>query len=106
MRLFHQKLPYQVNAAFGAVIAWLGIGTVSYHFIEGWNWIQSLYFSTVTLTTIGYGDLHPTTDFSRLFTVFYIIFGVVTVIGAVSVIGAWRVDRKADRRSGHNGRLL
>lgn len=99
----------QVSAAFGAVVAWLAIGTFAYHELEGWNYIQSLYFSTVTLTTIGYGDLHPTSDISRLFTVFYIIFGVFTVIGAVGIIGAWRVEMRAKRREGrkeHKGRLL
>jgi len=34
----------------------IGLGTVIYHFVEGWSWLDSLYFSVITLTTIGYGD--------------------------------------------------
>lgn len=52
------------------------IGTVTYHFLEGWSVIDSLYFSVVTLTTIGYGDFAPKTDGGKLFTVLYIIVGI------------------------------
>jgi len=36
-------------------------GTFIYHKLEGWSWIDSLYFTTVTMATVGYGDMHPTT---------------------------------------------
>lgn len=48
-------------------------GTVVYHLLEDWSWVDSLYFSVVTLTTVGYGDLSPTTDLSKLFTVVYLV---------------------------------
>ena len=35
-------------------------GTIFYWRAEDWTIVQALYFSVVTLTTIGYGDLHPT----------------------------------------------
>ena len=60
----------------------LGFGTVVYHILEDWGWIDSFYFSAVALTTVGFGDLSPSTDVSKLFTVFYIFSGV-------SLIGAW-----------------
>jgi voltage-gated potassium channel len=69
-------------AAFLALM----IGTVFYHFVEGWGWIDTFYFSTVTLATIGYGDLAPVTTFGRLFTVFYALFGLGIVATFVSVL--------------------
>ena len=33
----------------------IAVGTVFYHYIEGWSWIDAAYFSVITLTTIGYG---------------------------------------------------
>ncbi len=46
-------------------------GCIYYYHAEGWEPIESMYFMTVTITTVGYGDFHPTTDSSRLFTMFY-----------------------------------
>ncbi len=46
-------------------------GCIYYYHAEGWAPIESMYFMTVTITTVGYGDFHPTTDASRLFTMFY-----------------------------------
>ena len=63
-------------------LAALGMGTVVYHILEDWTWVDSFYFSTVTLTTVGFGDLSPSTDISKLFTVFYILSGV-SLIGAL-----------------------
>lgn len=85
---------YQVSTAATTILAWLLVGTVSYHALEDWTWIQSLYFSAVTLTTIGYGDFHPTTDESRLFTVFYIFFGVFAVLSAITIVGSWHMQRR------------
>ena len=75
------------------MIIFLIIGTYSYHILEGWDYIDSLYFSTVTLTTIGYGDLYPTNNASKLFTVFFILSGVGILLFALTVISS-NIDKK------------
>jgi len=57
-------------------VLFLSGGTFYYAAEEDWSYTDSFYFSTITLTTIGYGDLHPTTDHSKIFTSIYTIFGV------------------------------
>jgi len=64
----------------------LAVGTLFYHFAEGWTWLDSLYFSIITLTTIGYGDLVPTTPLTKLFTIIYIFIGLGIIFGFVMQI--------------------
>tara|TARA_B100000925_G_scaffold87899_1_gene63355 strand:+ start:5227 stop:5520 length:294 start_codon:yes stop_codon:yes gene_type:complete len=59
----------------------IALGTVVYHHIEGWSWLDSLYFSVITLTTIGYGDFSPQTDLGKIFTLLYIVVGVALILG-------------------------
>jgi hypothetical protein len=77
-----------VTFAVGTV----AVGTVAYMAIEGWTAVDALYFSVVTLATVGFGDLHPTTDVGKLFTVAYILFGIGILAGFASELTK---DRRA-----------
>lgn len=95
------QLGKPVLAAGSTILIFLGIGTVVYHTLEKWSWIECLYFSTYSLTTVGYGDFTPTSDASRLFTVFYLLTGVGAVVASLGVIGARYLeirDRKIKER--------
>ena len=70
------------------------IGTLSYHYIEGWSWVDAAYFSVITLTTIGYGDFSPQTTFGKIFTIFYILIGVGVVLGFINTIYLHYKNRK------------
>lgn len=56
------------------------IGTILYHWLEGWNWLDSFYFVITTLATIGYGDLSPTKPITKLITIFYAINGIAILL--------------------------
>jgi len=64
----------------------LGFGSIVYHHIEGWSWVDSIYFSVITLTTIGYGDFSPQTDAGKLFTIFYIIIGIGIILSFINTV--------------------
>ena len=64
----------------------LAIGTIAYRYLEDWSWLDSLYFSVITLTTIGYGDFSPKTTLGKLFTMGYIIIGVSLILGFVNTL--------------------
>jgi len=67
-------------------LAILGLGTVVYRYLEGWTWIDSLYFSVITLTTVGYGDFSPVTDAGKLFTIFYILVGIGILLSFIEAV--------------------
>ena len=64
-------------------------GTVGYMILEKWSFVDALYFSTVTLTTIGYGDLYPTTIAAKIFTIVFIILGVAMMLNALTFLGGY-----------------
>jgi hypothetical protein len=62
------------------VFYWAGAmllaGVLVYHWLEGWSYLDALYFTVVSLATVGYGDLTPTTPFTKVFTIIYLINGI------------------------------
>ncbi|GMQ84900.1 MAG: potassium channel family protein [Acidimicrobiia bacterium] len=76
----------------------LAIGTVVFHYLEDWSWVDSLYFSVVAVTTVGFGDLAPTTDAAKLFTVAYILAGI-------SILGLFLNQRMRRTQFRHRARV-
>jgi multisubunit Na+/H+ antiporter MnhF subunit len=80
------------------VMVVIATGTVFYKVVEGWSVLDSLYFTVVTLTTIGYGDLHPTTDLSKVFTIFFVFAGVSFILGFLNFIVGRTVRERVERK--------
>jgi len=76
-------------------------GTIVYHELETWSWVDSIYFSVTTLTTIGYGDLYPTRDITKIFTVLYIFSGISTIFYVITHSNKYimRLERKIENLS-------
>jgi voltage-gated potassium channel len=64
---------------FLALVIVLLIGTLGYHFIEGWSILDALYMTITTISTVGFSEVHPLSDAGRVFTVVLIFIGVGTL---------------------------
>lgn len=87
---WYRKVKEKPNlfVAVTSLIGWIALGTIVFRKLEGWTLIQSFYFSVVTITTVGFGDLTPSTEVSRLCTAIYILVGVSIGLVTLSSIGS------------------
>ena len=74
-------------------------GTLFYWRFEDWTIIEALYFSVVTLTTVGYGDLHATSAGTQIFTIFYILTGIGVFVALLASVAQQYIAQKAERPS-------
>ena len=61
----------------------VALGTAGFMIIERWNFLDALYMTIITLTTVGYGEVHNLSSEGRIFNIFLIIGGVGTVFYAL-----------------------
>jgi voltage-gated potassium channel len=71
-------------------------GTIFYWRTEDWTFIQALYFSVVTLTTIGYGDFTPTSAGTQIFTIIYILTGLGVFVALLASVAEQYIKQKAE----------
>ncbi len=84
---------------FAATLVTIATGTVFYHYVEGFSWIDAYYFSVITLTTVGYGDLVPHTDIGKLFTTLYIFVGVGIITGFITTLSKRAAQKRIEKQS-------
>lgn len=88
--------------------------TLGYMWIEGWGPVEALYMTVITLSTVGFSEVHELSTPGRLFTTLLIVAGVGTVAYSFGSIGQYlisgelrgtlrrrRMQKKIDRLSGH-----
>lgn len=69
-------------------------GTIFYVRAEGWSVIDSLYFCVMTMATVGYGDLTPSTGLSKVFTMVYSLLSIGVFVAVVSRLAASMLEKR------------
>lgn len=67
------------------LLVYIALGALINSLIQNLNFIDGLYFSVVTIETIGFGDITPNSTGARFFTCFYMVFGVINLGVAVAM---------------------
>lgn len=88
----------QYNRIIAFATAVIFLGATFYHFVEKLTWIDSIYFTVITLATVGYGDITPHTAIGKIFTIFYVITGVAIFVAlARAIIEKARTKRQQNQ---------
>ena len=88
----------QFRALAVLVLLTLLSGTIFYRAVEGWSTVDAFYFSVTTLTTVGLGDLAPSTTFGKLFTTVYIFAGLGLIAGFVNAVARETLSNRGGGR--------
>ncbi len=98
----------------GALVVLTLVGTLGFHFLEGWPYFDGLYMVVTTFTTIGYGEIRPLDESGRAFNLGLILVGAILVALIVGTLtqallefeltkffGRRRMEREISRLTGH-----
>ncbi|MBZ5726223.1 MAG: potassium channel protein [Acidobacteriia bacterium] len=69
-----------------AIVATLAAGTVGFTLIDHYPPFDAFYMTLTTMTTVGYGEIHPLSHAGRVFNSFLIFFGVTTILIAMGAM--------------------
>merc|ERR1719261_1203817 len=76
----------QMACLWGLLTVFLFGGAYVYTTMEPWSYRESLYFCFVTLSTVGFGDYMPSSAQSKVFTIFYMLFGLGVCMLIIAVL--------------------
>ena len=107
-------LDSKINKIVILVISTLTTGTLGYMVISGYSFVDAIYMTVITVTTVGFGEVKPFTPEEKIFTIFLILTSIVLFGYAVSTFSEYlvsgrlfdyfkhkRVEKKIAKLKGH-----
>ena len=94
-----EKLSLILKVMIPSLLLFLCFGMIMYSILEKWSLFDSLYFSVITITTVGYGDIYPHTILGKTFTMFYLFIGIGLFIYVANTFLKHRAFIRLKKRS-------
>lgn len=91
IRLFRSK----ILLALFLMLFVLSVGVLGYRFISDYTWVEALYMTIITVTTVGFSEVKPLSTEAKIFTIFLIVSSVFIVGFAISVITEYILSRNS-----------
>lgn len=105
----------RILKAVGLVAVIVAVGVAGLMGVEGWSFIDSLYMTVITISTVGFSEVYPLSQGGKLFVIVLIFFGVGTYIYIISIvaeylvagaliggIGRRKMKKKIEKLQGHS----
>lgn len=71
-----------------SIICLIFISAVFYHYLEGWTWIDSVYATILTITTVGHSILVPSSTISKIYTSVIAFIGIAMVLTLFGIVSS------------------
>ncbi|XP_057544839.1 two-pore potassium channel 3-like [Amaranthus tricolor] len=88
------RIRMKVTLALGVVVFCIGVGVCVMHFVEKLGWVDSLYLSVMSVTTVGYGDRAFTSLSGRIFASIWLLVSTLAVARAFLYLAEARIDKR------------
>jgi len=89
MKLFRSK----INTAVSLLILLLFTGIVGFKLMSNYSWLDAVYMTVITVTTVGFGEVQPLDTHAKIFTVFLILTSVFIVGYAFKIITEYLISK-------------
>lgn len=76
----------KIYTAITLLILLLIVGVFGFRFMSNYTWVDALYMTVITITTVGFGEVQPLDDVSKIFTIFLILTSVIILGYALTII--------------------
>jgi len=84
------------STIFISLIGILAMSTVFFHYVEGWGWLDSYFFTVITISTVGYGKLVPVTAAGKIATTFLIFGGLGVFALAIREFAQYHMQKREE----------
>lgn len=91
-----EKIKFRLRVYLAVFTVLLLVAIIGFMVIEDMSLTNAIYFSIVTMATVGYGDIHPQTEIGKILTLIIIIGGVGTFLGVIASITDFFVNRREE----------
>ena len=104
----------QVMVALGLLLLLPILGALGYSAVEGWSFLDAIYMTVITLSTVGYGEIQPLSTPGRIYTILLIVisfgivgYGVTNLVSFImegelrKIIQGKKMDKRIAKMSNH-----
>ncbi len=85
---------FKAHTIILSLVGVVALGTVFFHYVEGWSWLESYFFTVITISTVGYGSLVPVTPLGMIGTTVFIFVGLGVFIVAIQQFAQFHMEKR------------